>query len=362
MSFINKSDLFPEDDHLSTSTKPINLFESNIFRFCISQKSDSRPSSIPKLVVTSKQKPKRNQQFKLKKPKNEKKKEKPIKKTKNGDFTNGRWTQEEHKRFIESILKYGNEWRKVEEYIGTRSSTQARSHAQKFFDKMKIANIIDEEVVINSKTSIKSLHAALKHMEKENYLFTVEDLNGIPFERKRSNVIKGNRNKNQANNESIPENFGDLDSYSCVESKQPLANGDNNENKEENEDPTSTKASSITLKDKELNLVNELSVKVESNNNKLLKNKRLRKISLNSNSIDVDKQFGQCFEFDDKEIDDYDFQNIIILQMFEKKAKIEKEDYEDNERIFYLDKDLDKENTLSNEFYNGDELFKEYFD
>ncbi len=35
------------------------------------------------------------------------------------------------------MFLYGNEWRKVQEYIGTRSSTQARSHAQKFFIRLK---------------------------------------------------------------------------------------------------------------------------------------------------------------------------------------------------------------------------------
>ena len=49
----------------------------------------------------------------------------------------GRWSKEEHEKFIEGILKYGNEWRKVQKIIKSRSSTQARSHAQKFFLKLK---------------------------------------------------------------------------------------------------------------------------------------------------------------------------------------------------------------------------------
>ena len=39
--------------------------------------------------------------------------------------------------FIEGILKFGNDWKKVQNIIKTRSSTQARSHAQKFFLKLK---------------------------------------------------------------------------------------------------------------------------------------------------------------------------------------------------------------------------------
>ena len=35
----------------------------------------------------------------------------------------GRWTKEEHEKFIEGILSYGNEWKKVQKIIKTRSST-----------------------------------------------------------------------------------------------------------------------------------------------------------------------------------------------------------------------------------------------
>jgi hypothetical protein len=53
------------------------------------------------------------------------------------EFNTGRWTDVEHKKFLEAILIYGNEWKKVQKYISTRSSTQARSHAQKFFLRLK---------------------------------------------------------------------------------------------------------------------------------------------------------------------------------------------------------------------------------
>ena len=55
----------------------------------------------------------------------------------NTQFHIGRWTDEEHQKFIEGILEYGNEWKKVQQIIKTRSSTQARSHAQKFFLRVK---------------------------------------------------------------------------------------------------------------------------------------------------------------------------------------------------------------------------------
>jgi SHAQKYF class myb-like DNA-binding protein len=39
----------------------------------------------------------------------------------------------EHVRFLEAFKMFGKNWKKVEEYVATRTSTQARSHAQKFF-------------------------------------------------------------------------------------------------------------------------------------------------------------------------------------------------------------------------------------
>ena len=49
----------------------------------------------------------------------------------NKNFRTGRWTKEEHKKFLEAIELYGRDWKKVQGYVGTRTSTQARSHAQK---------------------------------------------------------------------------------------------------------------------------------------------------------------------------------------------------------------------------------------
>lgn len=55
----------------------------------------------------------------------------------------GRWTQKEHALFLEGLMWYGNEWKNVQRHIKTRSATQARSHAQKFFIKMR-KELIDE--------------------------------------------------------------------------------------------------------------------------------------------------------------------------------------------------------------------------
>ena len=64
------------------------------------------------------------------------------------NYNTGRWSHEEHKKFIEAIIKYGNEWKKIKEFIGSRSSTQARSHAQKFFIRLK-KKLFEQKLIVN---------------------------------------------------------------------------------------------------------------------------------------------------------------------------------------------------------------------
>lgn len=54
----------------------------------------------------------------------------------------GRWTAEEHRNFLKGIIKYGNDWKMVEKIVKTRTSSQSRSHAQKYFLKFK--NIVEQ--------------------------------------------------------------------------------------------------------------------------------------------------------------------------------------------------------------------------
>ena len=48
----------------------------------------------------------------------------------------GRWTQEEHERFLQGLDMYGKKWTKVAEVVNSRTTVQVRSHAQKYFQKM----------------------------------------------------------------------------------------------------------------------------------------------------------------------------------------------------------------------------------
>ena len=47
----------------------------------------------------------------------------------------GRWTEQEQNAFVEGLQKYGKNWKKISQLVKTRSLTQIRTHAQKFFKK-----------------------------------------------------------------------------------------------------------------------------------------------------------------------------------------------------------------------------------
>lgn len=41
----------------------------------------------------------------------------------------GRWTEEEHERFLEAMRIYGKDWDRIEEHVVTRDAAHCRSHA-----------------------------------------------------------------------------------------------------------------------------------------------------------------------------------------------------------------------------------------
>mmetsp|Transcript_15460 Transcript_15460/g.18754 ORF Transcript_15460/g.18754 Transcript_15460/m.18754 type:complete len:222 (-) Transcript_15460:274-939(-) len=55
-----------------------------------------------------------------------------VKNTKQKQLT-GWWDINEQRKFVEGLKIYGRSWKKVAGVVGTRSSSQVRSHAQKFF-------------------------------------------------------------------------------------------------------------------------------------------------------------------------------------------------------------------------------------
>ena len=68
----------------------------------------------------------------------------------------GRWTKDEHEKFLDGIRIYGKEWKKIASMIDTRTVVQIRTHAQKYFQKLaKKRNQALNGGISNSKKSKK---------------------------------------------------------------------------------------------------------------------------------------------------------------------------------------------------------------
>ena len=127
-----------------------NSSSLNISEYCKNRVNKKMFSVKKKASYIPKKKPKKTIRFLCKKvlliPKNDFQDRKEVlrerKKKKNQWKINfvknkGRWTKTEHDQFLTGIEEYGNDWRNVKSLIKNRTPAQVRSHAQKFFKKIK---------------------------------------------------------------------------------------------------------------------------------------------------------------------------------------------------------------------------------
>ena len=134
----------------------------------------------------------------------------------------GRWTKQERIKFVLALNKFGTNWKKMMEYIGTRDLIQIKSHNQKFLKKLKCNEFIHTKGInikeCNWEQSIKNLKERLSEAEFLDVLYSIEselgDNNRMTkkyLERKRFRS-KGNFDKNKEHKYSFistsDESFG----------------------------------------------------------------------------------------------------------------------------------------------------------
>ncbi len=55
--------------------------------------------------------------------------------------SSGRWTNEEHERFMQGLDLYGKKWTKVAEVVGTRSTVQVSASCEMILALFAIASL-----------------------------------------------------------------------------------------------------------------------------------------------------------------------------------------------------------------------------
>ena len=162
--------------------------------------------------------------------------------------TIGRWSRDEHKKFIEAIIKFGNNWKEVQEYVNSRTSTQARSHAQKFFEKIKKNNTLKFFETLDSDYSENFTNATIMQLHNQYGNKSKNEINNVvnkflsleyDLPKKRRKLMNNNingipRKKNNNNKSNIKNNNEEYDENEYEEQEDNEAYKDNNNNNDEN--------------------------------------------------------------------------------------------------------------------------------
>lgn len=110
---------------------------------------------------------------------------------KSASKSSGRWTKEEHQKFIEGLKKFGKNWKQVEEYVGTRNGAQIRSHAQKFFNRLEREfNLKFED--LNLQADHKKFDDTVRKMSESSYHTASSPTNAGTPEPKLSDKLQKN--------------------------------------------------------------------------------------------------------------------------------------------------------------------------
>ena len=245
------------------------------------------------------QKPKLNAKF-IKKKIPEKKKH----------IKEGRWTMEERIKFIEALIENGKKWKNIQDYIGSRTCAQTRSHAQKFLLKLK--SISNDEFNFK-KDSIKNLGDILEEIKKKKGISDTNDINAkkyiidilLNLSNLNDTINENTDNKNINTNEISSEK--DNDSMTIDEKENINEKEQEKENLKNNAIIDNQKEKNINVNEEKntSNKDNELKVDIQERDQKL-NEKNNTKINskndchnYNNNYINFSEPIDQKLVFDD---------------------------------------------------------------
>ena len=161
-------------------------------------------------------------------------------KFKNLNLNEGRWSKEEHIKFIKALIDNGKKWKNIQKNVGSRSIEQTRSHAQKFLIRLKSIKNQEFDFTGRGIYSITDVINIIKNKWKgenkeEQKQYICDILIGlselIPNDSKPlPKSIKSNKNSNNNNEKINNKNIEEINNN--ISSKE---NKDKNENDETSE-------------------------------------------------------------------------------------------------------------------------------
>ena len=273
----------------------------------------------------------------------------------------GRWSREEHKKFIEAIIKFGNNWKEVQEYVNSRTSTQARSHAQKFFEKIKKNNTLKffDSLVSDysenfTNATILQLHNLYGNKSKSEINNVVNKFLSLEYDlpKKRRKMINNNNGLtkkknigNKCNNDNNSKNMdlNENEEYECEEQEENDNYKVDNNNYENNENIRNNSEQNNSN-----NNNNENNTQNYYQNNSLLKQKMME-----------ERNYLQQFYYENNNNYEYDYNqnglNYIISQFVNNLSNEYTLDFNPNDPIIKGNKRKNTLESYGDESYVGQE-------
>ena len=114
----------------------------------------------------------------------------------------GRWSKDEHDKFLEGIQLYGMDWRSVKKFIDTRTLIQVRSHAQKFYLRMKLCK--DENLGINfTLNSICNLKDMINQIKSISGNYNIKNVFNLLYKKYKDNEKSNKKGIQNIKNKSL---------------------------------------------------------------------------------------------------------------------------------------------------------------